>query len=63
MSSNHFAPLITAVEAAPPNQRTEKLITGIATQMQQSSVSQVQQLGQDLQSIVPQLVRACQQQG
>lgn len=62
-SNNHFADVISAVQQAPQNQRTDKLIQGIAEQMQQSANAQAQQLGQELASIRPQLVKACQQQG
>ena len=53
MASNNFSNVISQVQQAPQNQRTEKLIDGIA---------QTQQLGQELQSAKSQLVRACQQQ-
>jgi hypothetical protein len=62
MASNNFANVISQVQQAPQNQRTEKLIDGIAQQMQQSGNAQTQQLGQELQSAKSQLVRACQQQ-
>jgi hypothetical protein len=62
MASNHFSDVISQVQQSPQNQRTEKLIDGIAQQMQQSGNAQTQQLGQELQSAKPQLVRACQQQ-
>ena len=62
-SNNHFADVISAVQQAPQNQRTDKLIQGIAEQMQQSANAQAQQLCQELASIRPQLVKACQQQG
>ena len=61
MASN-FADVISQVQQSPQNQRTEKLIDGIAQQMQQSGNVQTQQLGQELQSAKSQLVRACQQQ-
>ena len=61
MASN-FSDVISQVQKSPQNQRTEKLIDGIAQQMQQSGNTQTQQLGQELQSVKPQLVRACQQQ-
>ena len=63
MASNNFSDVISQVQKAPQNQRTEKLIDGIAQQMQQSGNAQTQQLGQELQSVKSQLVRACQQQG
>lgn len=62
MASNHFTDVIAEVQKAPPNQRTDKLIEGIAQQMQQSGNPQVQQFGQELATVKPQLVRACQQQ-
>jgi hypothetical protein len=61
MASN-FADVISQVQKSPQNQRTEKLIDGIAQQMQQSENAQTQQFGQELQSAKSQLVRACQQQ-
>jgi hypothetical protein len=63
MASNPFSDVISEVQKSPQNQRTEKLIDGIAQQMQQSGNTQAQQLGQELQSVKSQLVRACQQQG
>jgi hypothetical protein len=63
MASNPFSDVISEVQKSPQNQRTEKLIDGIAQQMQQSGNAQAQQLGQELQSANSQLVRACQQQG
>jgi hypothetical protein len=62
MASNNFENVVSQVQQAPQNQRTEKLIDGIAQQMQQSGNAQTQQLGQELQSAKSQLVRACQQQ-
>jgi hypothetical protein len=62
MASNHFENVVSDIQKSPQNQRTEKLIDGIAQQMQQSGNTQTQQLGQELQSVKPQLVRACQQQ-
>jgi hypothetical protein len=62
MASNHFENMVSDIQKSPQNQRTEKLIDGIAQQMQQSGNTQTQQLGQELQSVKPQLVRACQQQ-
>ena len=61
MASN-FADVISQVQKSPQNQRTEKLIDGIAQQMQQSGNAQTQQLGQELKSVKSQLVKACQQQ-
>jgi hypothetical protein len=63
MASNPFSNVVSQVQQSPQNQRTEKLIDGIAQQMQQSGNSQAQQLGQELQSVKSQLVKACQQQG
>jgi hypothetical protein len=62
MASDNFSNVISQVQQAPQNQRTEKLIDGIAQQMQQSGNAQTQQLGQELQSAKSQLVKACQQQ-
>ena len=62
MASNHFTDVIAEVQNAPQNQRTDKLIEGIAQQMQQSGNAQLQQFGQELATLKPQLVRACQQQ-
>ena len=63
MASNPFSDVVSQVQQSPQNQRTEKLIDGIAQQMQQSGNSQAQQLGQEPQSVKSQLVKACQQQG
>ena len=63
MPSNPFSDVVSQVQQSPQNQRTEKLIDGIAQQMQQSGNSQAQQLGQELQSVKSQLVRAVQQGG
>jgi hypothetical protein len=63
MASNPFSDVVSQVQQSPQNQRTEKLIDGIAQQMQQSGNSQAQQLGQELQSVKSQLVKAVQQQG
>jgi hypothetical protein len=63
MTSNPFSNVVSQVQQSPQNQRTEKLIDGIAQQMQQSGNSQAQQLGQELQSVKSQLVKAVQQQG
>jgi hypothetical protein len=62
MASNHFTDVIAEVQKAPQNQRTDKLIEGIAQQMQQSGNAQLQQFGQELATVKPQLVKACQQQ-
>ena len=63
MASNPFSNVVSQVQQSPQNQRTEKLIDGIAQQMQQSGNSQAQQLGQELQSVKSQLVKAVQQGG
>ena len=63
MASNPFSDVVSQVQQSPQNQRTEKLIDGIAQQMQQSGNAQTQQLGQELQSVKSQLVKAVQQQG
>ena len=62
MASNQFTDVIAEVQKAPQNQRTDRLIEGIAKQMQQSGNTQLQQFGQELTTAKPQLVRACQQQ-
>ena len=62
MASYQFTDVIAEVQKAPENQRTDKLIEGIAKQMQQSGNTQLQQFGQELATAKPQLVRACQQQ-
>ena len=63
MAGNHFTDVIAAVQKAPETQRTDRLIDGIAQQMQQSGNAQLQQFGQELATAKPQLVKACQQQG
>jgi hypothetical protein len=63
MAQNHFSDVVNQVQQTPQNQRTERLIDGIAQQMQQSGNQQTQQLGQELQQVKPQLVRALQQGG
>jgi hypothetical protein len=63
MAQNPFNEVVNQVQQSPQNQRTERLIDGIAQQMQQSSSQQAQQLGQELQQAKPQLVRALQQGG
>jgi hypothetical protein len=63
MASNPFSDVVSQAQQSPQNQRTEKLIDGIAQQMQQSGNSQAQQLGQELQSVKSQLVKAVQQGG
>jgi len=64
-TQDHFTAtsVVDQIESAPQNQRTEKLISGIAQQMQQSNNPQVQQWGAELQQSKSQLVKACQQQG
>ena len=61
-NQNHFESVVGEVESAPPNKRTDQLIQGIVQQMTQSGNQQTQQLGQELNQVRPQLVRACQQQ-
>jgi len=63
MAQNHFSDVVNQVQQTPQNQRTERLIDGIAQQMQQSGNQQTQQLGQELQQVKPQLIRALQQGG
>lgn len=63
MAQNHFSDVVTQVQQTPQNQRTERLIDGIAQQMQQSGNQQTQQLGQELQQAKPQLIKALQQGG
>ena len=63
MSQNPFNDVVNQVQQSPQNQRTERLIDGIAQQMQQSGSQQAQQLGQELQQAKPQLIRALQQGG
>lgn len=60
-TSNHFANVIDEVESAPKASRPDKVISGIAKQMTQSSNPQIQQLGQELQQVKSQLVSALQQ--
>jgi len=62
MAGNRFTDVIAEVQKAPQNQRTDRLIDGIAQQMQQSGNAQLQQFGQELATAKPQLVKACQQQ-
>lgn len=63
-TKNHFTNVIEEVENAPNNQKADRLITGIAQQMQQSSNQGVTSLqwGQELQAVKSQLVKACSQQ-
>jgi hypothetical protein len=63
MAQNHFSDVVNEVQQTPQNKRTERLIDGIAQQMQQSGNQQTQQLGQELQQVKPQLVKALQQGG
>jgi hypothetical protein len=63
MAQNHFSDVVNQVQQTPQNQRTERLIDGIAQQMQQSGNQQIQQLGQELQQAKPQLIKALQQGG
>jgi hypothetical protein len=63
MAQNHFSDVVNQVQQTPQNQRTERLIDGIAQQMQQSGNQQTQQLGQELQQVKPQLLKAMQQGG
>ncbi len=62
MAQNTFSDVVNQVQQSPQNKRTERLIDGIAQQMQQSGNQQTQQLGQELAQAKPQLVKACQQQ-
>jgi hypothetical protein len=59
-SSNHFTNVIDEVESAPQAQRAEKLISGIAQQMQQSGNPTLQQWGTELTQVKTQLTKACQ---
>ena len=63
MAQNQFSDVVNQVQQSPQNQRTERLIDGIAQQMQQSANQQTQQLGQELQQAKPQLIKALQQGG
>jgi hypothetical protein len=63
MAQNHFSDVVNQVQQTPQNQRTERLIDGIAQQMQQSGNQQTQQLGQELKQVKPQLIKALQQGG
>jgi hypothetical protein len=63
MAQNTFSDVVNQVQQSPQNQRTERLIDGIARQMQQSGNQQTQQLGQELQQAKPQLIKALQQGG
>ena len=63
MAQNTFSDVVNQVQQSPQNQRTERLIDGIAQQMQQSGNQQTQQLGQELKRVKPQLIKALQQGG
>ena len=63
MTQNTFSDVVNQVQQSPQNQRTERLIDGIAQQMQQSGSQQTQQLGQELKQVKPQLIKALQQGG
>ena len=63
MAQNTFSDVVNQVQQSPQNQRTERLIEGIAQQMQQSGNPQTQQLGQELKQVKPQLIKALQQGG
>ena len=63
MAQNTFSDVVNQVQQSPQNQRTERLIDGIAQQMQQSGNQQTQQLGQELKQVKPQLIKALQQEG
>ena len=63
MAQNTFSDVVNQVQQSPQNQRPERLIDGIAQQMQQSGNQQTQQLGQKLKQVKPQLVKALQQGG
>jgi hypothetical protein len=39
MAQNHFSDVVNQVQQSPQNQRTERLIDGIAQQMQQSGAN------------------------
>lgn len=63
MAQNTFSDVVNQVQQSPQNQRTERLIDGIAQQMQQSGNQQTQQMGQELKQVKPQLIKALQQGG
>jgi hypothetical protein len=63
MTQNTFSDVVNQVQQSPQNQRTDRLIDGIAQQMQQSGNQQTQQLGQELKQVKPQLIKALQQGG
>jgi hypothetical protein len=54
MAQNTFSDVVNQVQQSPQNQRSERLIDGIAQQMQQSGNQQTQQLGQELKQVKPQ---------
>jgi predicted transcriptional regulator len=58
MAQNTFSDVVNQVQQSPQNQRTERLIDGIAQQMQQSGNQQTQH-----QQVKPQLIKALQQGG
>ena len=59
---NHFMNLPKQVQSAPAGQKTDTLVNGIAQQLQQSSNQDIQQMGEELQSLRGQLVTASQPQ-
>ena len=63
MAQNTFSDVVNQVQQSPQNKRTERLIDGIAQQMQQSGNQQTQQLGEELKQVKPQLIKALQQGG
>lgn len=62
-TANHFDEVLPTIQQAPQNQRSQTAFQSIAQQMQASGNPQVQQWGQDLALLTPQIVKACQQQG
>ncbi len=58
-STNQFQNVVSEVQAAPQNQRTETLINSISTKMQHSRNDQVREAGADLENLKPQLIQAC----
>ena len=60
--TSNFSGLPSEIQKAPQSRRTEVLIEGIATQMQQSGNQETKQLGSELHGLKNQLVKACQQQ-
>lgn len=63
MPSNHFENVVTEVQNVPQSQKTDRLISGIITEMQQSGEPQVANWGTQLAQLKPQLLKACQQSG